>query len=338
VSERRAHRLADGARVAARLAGRTVAEFFDDGCPQRAAAISYYGLFSLFPLAILLVGIFGLVVREEQARTQVIEFLLDNLPLRQGEGRRDLQQLLDDVTAGVGGFGVLSLLGLVFSASGLMGAIRQAFNAAWDVEDARPPVQGKLIDIGLVFGVGALIAVSLAISVVAGFAASLSGSLAGLGLLGTVVRGLLSAGALSSTILAFVAFVVLFRVVPACPTRLADVWPGALIAAAGLEAAKLSFGVYLGQAADYNAVYASLGSIVAFMVFVFVAANVVLLGAEAAAHWPDVRDHRGPPDGDGPPLRERATAAVRGLFVRDVRARSKVGKDKLERAVARAKR
>ena len=57
-------------------------------------------------------------------------------------------------------------------------------------------------------------------------------------------------------------------------------------------------------------------SIVAFMVFVFVASNVVLLGAEAAAHWPDVRDERHQRDGDGPPLRARVRSAVRGLFVR----------------------
>jgi membrane protein len=309
-------RLADGARLGARLARRAIAEFFDDGCPQRAAAISYYGLFSLFPLAILLVGIFGLVVQEHQARSQVIDFLLDNLPLRRGQGRQDLQQLLDDVTSSVSGFGVLGLVGLVFSASGLMGAIRQAFNAAWDVEDPRPPVQGKLIDIALVFGLGLLIALSLAISVAASFVASLSGSLDAIGVLGTVIGGVLRAGALTSTLLAFVAFVVLFRVVPACPTRLADVWPGALLAAVGLEAAKLLFGLYLGHAANYNAVYASLGSIVAFMVFVFIASNIALLGAEAAAHWPRVRAQPEAAGGDGRPLREQAAGAVRSLFVR----------------------
>lgn len=308
--------LADGARGAARLTARAASEFFDDGCPQRAAAISYYALFSLFPLAILLVGIFGLVVQEQQARAQVIDFLLDNLPLRKGQGRQDLQELLDDVTSGVGGFGIIGLLGLAFSASGLMGAIRQAFNAAWDVEDPRPPVQGKLIDIALVMGLGVLIAASLAVSVAARFAASVSESLDGLGFVGSLIGGLLRAGALTSTVLAFVVFVVLFRVVPARATTLADVWPGALLAALGLEAAKLLFGVYLDGAADYNAVYASLGSIVAFMVFVFVASNVVLLGAEAAAHWPDVRDERHQRDGDGPPLRARVRSAVRGLFVR----------------------
>ncbi len=309
-------RLSDGARAGGRLAVRAVSEFFDDGCPQRAASISYYGLFSLFPLAILLVGIFGLVVQEQQARTQVIDFLLDNLPLRKGQGRQDLQQMLDDVTAGVSGFGIIGLLGLAFSASGLMGAIRQAFNAAWDIDDARPPVQGKLIDIALVFGLGALVAVSFAVSVAARFAASLSDSLQGIGFVGSVVSDLLQAGSVTSTVLAFVVFVVLFRVVPARPTKLADVWPGALLAAVGLEAAKLLFGLYLQQAADYNAVYASLGSVVAFMVFVFIASNVVLLGAEAAAHWPDVREHRHETDDDGPPLREQVVSGLRGLFVR----------------------
>jgi len=300
-----------------RLALRAGREFFDDGCPQRAAAISYYALFSVFPLSILLVGVLGLVVRDDHARSQVIGFLLDQLPLREHAGRRDLERLLDDVTGSVGQFGIVGIAGLIFAASGVMGAVRAAFNAAWDVEDPRPPVQGKLIDIALVFGFGALVALSLAISVAGHFVVSLTQTIDGLGPPGSVGAALLDASPLTSTVLAFATFVALFRIVPARPTRLRDVWPGALLAALGLEAAKQLFAVYLNTAADYNAIYASLGSVIAFVVFVFIAANVLLFGAEAAAHWPDVRDREPRPRRPSEPLRERLAAAAKGLFVRE---------------------
>jgi membrane protein len=305
-------------RVAAdagRLVWRAAGEFFADDCPQRAAAISYYALFSLFPVAILLVGILGLIVRDDHARDQVIGFVLDQLPLREHAGRDDLQRLLDEVTGSVGRFGLVGLFGLVFAASGVMGAVRAAFNAAWDVEDPRPPVQGKLIDIALVFALGSLIVLSLAVSVAGRFVVSLAASIDGTGVAGSIGAWLLNASPLTSTILAFLTFLALFRVVPATPTHLRDVWPGALLAAAGLEAAKQLFAVYLSTAANYNAIYASLGSVIAFSVFVFIAANIVLLGAEAAAHWPRLRDEQ-PEPGDTEPLRERLTSAAKSLFVR----------------------
>ncbi len=273
-----------------RIAKRAVTEFFDDGCPQSAAAISYYGLFSLFPLLILLVGVFGLVVQGGHARDAVINFLLDELPLRRGAGREDLRNLLEAATAGAGGFGIIGIVGLAFSASGLMGAVRAALNRAWDLTDTRPIVRGKLVDIALIVVMGVVVAVSLAVSVAARFLASLSGSLEAIGAAGEALRVLLEFGPLTSTVLALVVFLGLFRFVPATDTRVRDVFPGALVAAVGLEAAKLLFGLYLAHAADYNAVYASLGSVIAFMVFVYIGANIALMGAEVAAHWPEIRD------------------------------------------------
>ncbi|MBW3653482.1 MAG: YihY/virulence factor BrkB family protein, partial [Actinobacteria bacterium] len=137
-------KISHATRLAMALAGRGVSEFFEDGCPQRAAAISYYSLLSLFPLAIVLVAVFGLVADDAAARQQVIEFVLDNVPLREDRGRADLEELLNSVTAASGGFGIFGVAGLLFAASAVMGAVRHALNAAWEVADPRPPLQGKL--------------------------------------------------------------------------------------------------------------------------------------------------------------------------------------------------
>jgi membrane protein len=303
-----------------RLAERSVAEFFDDGCPQSAAAIAYYALFSLFPLVILVVVAFGLVLDDDDAREQVVDFLLDRLPLQPGRGQTDLEQLLRGVTRNGGTLGVVGLLGLLFSASGLMGAIRNALNKAFDATEhrRRPPLQGKALDVLLVFFAGAMIAVSLALTIVTRLAAQASARLDELGAAGeTIGSALLSVGQLAPVLLSFAVFSFLYVAVPTRKVRWREVWPGALLAAVGYEVAKTGFSVYLANFGDYSAVYGSLGAIVAFLVFVLLAAMVFLLGGEVAAEWPRVkRAEEADLLAPGEPLRRRLVRLLRGLVVR----------------------
>src|SRR5919112_2585293 len=95
-----------------------VGGFFRHGCTQRAAAISFYALFSVFPLAILSVAVLGIVANDSDVRRQVVDFLLDNLPLTADQGRRQLEKLLLQVTNDVAGFSVLGVITLLFAASG----------------------------------------------------------------------------------------------------------------------------------------------------------------------------------------------------------------------------
>ena len=294
-----------------------VGDFFRDGMPQRAAAISFYALFSIFPLAILCVAVLGLVVNDDQARTRVIGFLLDNLPLTEDGGRRQLENLLTQVTRDVAGFSALGVATLLFAASGVMAAIRHGLNAAFDTSDDRPPVQAKLWDFLMVLIFGVLVTASLALTLADRILAEISQSAEELipGAGGVVADVLVSAGRVVPVALAVVVFAGLFRLVPSTRPRLRDIWPGVLVAAFGYEVAKTGFAIYLTSFADYGAVYASLGSIIAFLVFVFIAANVALLGAEFAAKWARVRagEYDGPPS---PPFYVQVWGFVKGLFVR----------------------
>ncbi len=286
------------------LLGRALGEFFDDRCPQMAAAIAYYGLFSLFPLAILAVGAFGIVIGEEQARRDVIDFVLDHIPLQPGQGRSDLRELLEGVTSGTAAFGAIGVAGLIFAASGLMGAIRSGVNTAFDTELRRPALLGKLVDVLLVTGVGVVVALSLALSLLADL----------IGTPGNWPLPFLVAVSLSFAVSAF-----LYRVLPVTDLRMRDVWPGALLAAVGYEAAKEGFALYLSGFGHYGAVYGSIGTVIAFMVFAFVAANVFLLGAQAASEWPGVRDADIADLKAGVPASERARQVLRGLVSRPER-------------------
>lgn len=282
-----------------------VGGFFRDGCTQRAAAISFFALFSIFPIAILCVAVLGIVTSDEAARREVVDFLLDRFPLTADDGRRQLENAMLTVTREVTGFGVLGVATLIFAASNVMGSIRQALNAAFRVRDDRPPFQAKLWDLLMVAVFGFLVTVSLGLTLIDKLVERTDGIVAVLQQLGQVVP----------LVLALLVFTGVYMFCSAARPKLRDVWPGVIVAAVGYELAKTGFTLYLENFANYGAIYASLGSVVAFLVFTYIAAFVALLGAEFAAEWPCVRDGKydGPP---GPPFLLNAWGFIKSLFIR----------------------
>ncbi len=272
------------------LAKRTVHEFFDDHCTQLAASMSYYILFSIFPLAILVVSIAGLILTDDTLRGRVVDTLLEALPLSSGAGREDLEALIDPIAHGRSAVGLISILGLLWGASGMMGALRYSMNTAWDHDHRRPFVRGKLVDFGLVIGVGGLLALSIAATMLLQVARQLSDGVGdalgpfgpGAGALVTVIVVLVPFAMTTTT------FTLVFKLVPSVKVRTRDALAGALLAGALFELLKNGFAFYLRNFANYDAVYGSLGATIALLFFIYLGACVLLLGAELAAEWPRV--------------------------------------------------
>jgi membrane protein len=293
------------------VAKRSIAEFLDDHCAQYAASIAYHVLFSLFPLAIVLAGVFGIVVQATATQASVVDTIVGYVPLS-ASGDAQLRHLLEGATGNLSALGLLGIVGLVYAASGMMAAIRLALNEAWDVDEYRPFLRGKLVDLALVLGAAVLALVSFGLTVavhVAGAGTSHLGFASG-------AAGWLLAIAVPLA-MSFAVVLSLYRVVPAARVRLADAWPGAFVAACAFVLLENLFAVYLQHFANYNAVYGSLGAVVAFMFFVYLSTAVFLLGAEVASEWPRVRERLA--SGavpQGPPLRTQLRGVVKGLWMR----------------------
>jgi membrane protein len=289
---------------AVRLLQRSLTEFADDGCPQLAASIAYHVLFSLFPLAIVVAGVTGIVLNATGSRATVVDTIVSNVPLSRS-GDDQLRTLLLGATGHLSAVGLVGLVGLAYSGSGMMAALRAALNGAWDVEQTRPFLRGKLVDLGLVALVAPFGLASLGLTVALRFIGDGSGISWAPSLLGPVV-------------LAFGVVLFLFRVVPAADVRVGDAWLPALCVATAFMAGENLFALYVGHFGHYNAVYGSLGAVIAFMFFVYLTSEVFLLGAEAAAEWPRVRRslERGEVDEPGSPLGPQLKRAALGLWRR----------------------
>lgn len=309
------------------LTRRSVQEFLDDNCTQMAAAISFYVLFSLFPLLIFTVAVLGLVLRDSSLQQDFINQVLEFIPLSEGEGQNEVREAVEGIAdAASGALTIFGLVGLAWSASNMFGVIRRSINTAYDLEYHRPFAQGKLLDLVMVTGMGVFFMASIGTTAFLRSIRQFSQDIPRLGdaaeaagfVWWIAIYGL-------PLLLSFIAFIVLYWLVPAAKVRLGDVWLGALVAAALFEAGKIGFSFYLENFANYGLVYGSLGTVVAFLFWTYISAMILLFGAEVTSEYPRVRSgqYQEPPaPTEQVPLRVRVEAAIRGLFIRHPRPKS----------------
>ena len=261
---------------------RAVWEFVEDRGHRDAAQIAFFAVLSGIPLALLLIGAFGAFLGEGEVRERVIDTAFTSLPLAQDDDRERLEGVTRDALDGAGDVGLLSVLLLVGAGMGVMGALRHSINVAWDIERRPPLLRRKALDLALVSGVTVILLFSLSVTATREASRELEDDGGG----GVVLAGLLDAVGDVLPFL-FVAGVVLFlyRILPVDRPRLRDIWPGAVVAAAGLLAVKGLLELYFEHLADFGALYGSLGALMALLLFVFAGANVLVFGAEFASEW-----------------------------------------------------
>lgn len=303
------------------LARRSAQEFMEDNCSQMAAAISFYVLFSLFPLLIFLVGLLGLVLQSRDLQEELIDAVVDFLPLSEVEGRNDVTEAVRGV-AGVasGVLGLFGLIGMAWSGSNVFGVIRRSLDTAFDLDRKRPFVQQKLLDLAMVLGVGIFFLASIGATAFLRTVREFSDDIAYLGDAAERAGFAWDAGSiLIPFVLSFIAFFVLYSAVPSRRQRPQDVWPGALLAAVLFEAGKAGFVVYVQNFGRYDLVFGSLGGVAAFLFWVYISANILLFGAEVASEYPRLRrgEFEGPTEEHKRPLLETARRALRGLLLED---------------------
>jgi membrane protein len=264
-------------REGVRLFQRAASDFQEDGAPRLGAALSYYSLFSLAPLLIVVIAVAGLVFGQDAAQGRIVAELASLL----GEsGARAVEDLIENsrkVETGVlaTAVGVVTLL---LGATGAFAELKAALNVVWDVPS--PPgglmglVRGRLAAFALVLAVGFLLLVSLVVS------AAISATDTILARVVSKPEALLQAlnTALSLAVIT-VLFALIFKFLPDTHVSWRDVWIGAGVTSALFTLGKLLIGLYLGRS-GLGSTYGAAASVVVLMVWVYYAAQVFFFGAE----------------------------------------------------------
>jgi membrane protein len=261
---------------------RALWEFVEDRGHRDAAQIAFFAVLSAIPLALLLIAAFGALLGEGEVRERVIDTAFTSVPLAQDDDRARLEGVARDALDGAGEIGPVSVVLLIGAAMGVMGALRHSINVAWDIERRPSLLRRKALDLALVSGATIVLLFSLSVTATREASRDLGDDGGG----GVVLAAVLD-GVGDVLPFLFVAAVVLFlyRILPVDRPRLRDIWPGALVAAAGLLAVKGALELYLEHLADFGALYGSLGALMALLLFVFAGANVLVFGAEFASEW-----------------------------------------------------
>lgn len=251
----------------------------EDRAIRLGAGLAYYGLITLVPLLVLLIGVLGLVLGEEAVNGQLVESLEQWVSSDVAVWLQDSLTSLD-VAGSFTNLTIFSLLALVFTSSILFVAWKDALDVIWGV-DYHPGVRTTLIK--RLFGVaavGALAAILILILVVEAVLAMLSGLVADEPVIDTAVRL-----ATSTLPLLFGALLLgaMYRFGTAHHLAWRSVWPGTGLAMALLFVLMWGYGLYVDIAGTSVAGVAS--SALLLIVLVYFCAQVLLYGAEFIKVW-----------------------------------------------------
>jgi len=289
---------------------RTVKEFRRDDLTDRAAALTYYSVLSLFPGILVLTAALGLL---GPAATQT---LIENVrQIGPGQGGDLLINAIHELQGSknlAGPLAVVGVLSALWTASGYVGAFIRASNAIYEVDEGRPVWKTVPLQIGLTVALMVLIAVCSGGIVVTGAIAQRLGDLLGVG--STAVRVWDIAKWPVVALLVSLAFALLYWASPNV-RQLGFRWlsPGGILAVLVWAVASVGFAFYVAHFGSYNKTYGSLAAVIIFLVWLWISNIAVLLGAEFDAELArGQRIEEGHPAEREPFLDPRDTRAMSG--------------------------
>jgi membrane protein len=259
-----------------RVGRRAFVGFIEHEAPANAGSMAYFGILSMFQLLVLGVVALSYIVGEGEARRFVIEQIEAGSPI----DAETVGAVIDAIIKSRGGISLFGIVFLVFGALGIFSAVNKGISRAFAAGKPRPFLQDQLLGLTLMAITGVLGVASIVIGIVTGIIQAAAGDAAR-----AVPGGEWALGAIGFVlplVLIFVAFVVLYRVVPNRPVTVREVWPGALVAAVLWTVLRIGFTFYATDIARYDTAFGPISAGISLLVFLYFASLVLLFGAEVA--------------------------------------------------------
>jgi membrane protein len=232
--------------------------------PVRSAALAYYGLLSIFPLLLFLVFLGSQFLESAESRTALNDGLEELIPA----ASEIVQQVVDQTIEARGSIGLIAGIGLLWSASTLFNALTTSLNAIWGATP-RPFWRRRVVAAVSVLSIGVLFMLSVIISAMTVISLPGEGTVIGQGFnfsLGLIVTTLL--------------FWLVYHGIPNIRVHPLGTLGASLLAAILWQLAKSVFALYLASGlTNYGAVYGSLASVIALVIWAYISSLIVFLGA-----------------------------------------------------------
>lgn len=276
-----------------------VVDFLDDNCMRLAAAMSYYTVFALPAILVLLVTMVGWYAGVTgQGDGDGAEVVKDQLGSTAGWTGEEEQAQIDAMlqSAQLGNASpwkwILTVGGILFGATGVVVALQDALNTAWEVMP--DPERGgiwnfitkRMISLGMILGIGFLLIVSLTITAaVQGMTEKLAGA-TGFAAGGTLIT---VGNELLTIVIVGLLFGSMFKFLPDAQIAWKDVAVGGLVTALLFWLGKFGLGIYLGRADFAGSFGAGAASLALLFVWVYYTSVILLFGAEFTQQWANRR-------------------------------------------------
>ena len=261
------------------LVRKALSTWAEDYAPSMGAALSYYTLFSIAPLLVIVIATAGIFFGEEAVRGEVFVQLSDLLG---EEGALAVESLLQSAPAPEDGVlaALVSLAVLILGATTVLGELQSDLDRIWRVPMQRKLsglwayVRSRLLSFTMILCIAFILMVSLAFSAVIAVLGKWWGAwFIGWEVLAHVLDLAVSFGLLT------LLFALIYKIVPRARIAWHDVWVGAAFTALLFSVGKILIGLYLGKS-DITSGFGAAGSLVLLMVWVYYSAQIFLIGAE----------------------------------------------------------
>ncbi|NUQ95569.1 MAG: YihY/virulence factor BrkB family protein [Streptomyces sp.] len=252
-------------------------EFKDDELADRAAALTYYGVLSLFPALLVLVSLLG--ITGKSATDKVLSNLRQLAP---GSARDIITRAVEQLQNNAGTGSVMALVGIVlavWSASGYVAAFIRAANAVYEMPEGRPVWKVLPVRVGVTVVLMVLAVMSALIVVFTGGLARQTGQALGIGDTALTVWAIAKWPVL--VLLVTIMIAILYWATPNAKVKgFRWITPGSLLALVIWLAASAGFAFYVANFASYNKTYGTMAGVIVFLVWLWISNLAILLGLE----------------------------------------------------------
>ena len=261
-----------------KIYGIAIKNTFDDEGTTKAAALSFYAFFSLFPLILIFFSILGFFVDSPDISRKAALFLKDFFPASISSIERSIAYSISSKHK----LGVIGFLILLSSAVYFFTALEEAINKAWKVKSERHFIRKKFLSFAVMFIAGIILLTSIS-------SMSFIYMLSGFTIIPDLVNGIFPMQDLIYEILtsltSFLLFLSFYKFLPNTQVTFREILPGTVITALMWEILLNGFTFFIRSFTDYKALYGPVTTLITILSWIYVSCFIIIIGAEFCSEY-----------------------------------------------------